>query len=123
MKGKGFVGTGLILVMTLLLSLVLVLFALLSFSAARGDLSLTNRMLELEQNYYAADREATLLLREFEASDYDFLSETIPMGELHALEVVFERQNGKAVVTAWNMIVLDDEAQGGEDFLPLWTFD
>lgn len=124
MKDKGYIGTGLILVMTLLLSLVLVLFSLLSFSASQGDISLTKRTLELEQNYYEADRQATLLLREFEQGNANYFAETIPMGELHALVVAFERENGQTVISAWNMIVLDsDDVMGDEDFLPLLTFD
>lgn len=124
MKESSTMGSGLILVMTLLMSIVLILFSMLSFTAAQSDLALSSRMLELEESYFEASHAATLLLREFEAGDLNYLAESIPMGEFHALEVVFERDyNGSAVVSAWNTIVIDDEAMGEEDSLPLLGFD
>jgi len=120
MRNKHTAGSGIILVMTVLMCLVLVLFSLLAFSAARSDYALSQRMVALEQEYYAADAIATEQLQGFGLSNEASFAATIPIGELHSLEIAFERQNGQVVITKWNTIVSDDSLLGTEDYLPLW---
>ena len=121
MRNKHTTGSGIILVMTVLMCLVLVLFSLLAFSAARSDYALSQRMVALEQEYYAADAEATILLREFAAGTAASFGRTIPIGEVHSLVVAFERQNNQVVITKWSTVVTDDSLLGSEDYLPLWN--
>ena len=120
MRNKDTAGSGIILVMTVLMCLVLVLFSLLAFSAARSDYALSQRMVTLEQEYYLADAEATHQLQLFAAGSDTSFEATLPVGELHGLEIAFERQNGQVVVTKWNTNVNDDSLLGREDYLPLW---
>jgi hypothetical protein len=120
MRNKHTAGSGIILVMTVLMCLVLVLFSLLAFSAARNDYALSQRMVALEQEYYAADAIATEQLQNFGLSNETSFATTIPIGELHSLEIAFERQNGQVVITKWNTVITDDSLLGSEDYLPLW---
>ena len=120
MRNKDTAGSGIILVMTVLMCLVLVLFSLLTFSAARSDYALSQRMVALEQEYYLADAEATNQLRLFAAGSDASFEGTLPVGELHCLEIAFERQGGQVVVAKWNTAIADDSLLGREDYLPLW---
>jgi len=120
MRNKHTAGSGIILVITVLMCLVLVLFSLLAFSAARSDYALSLRMVALEQEYYAADAIAAGQLTHFAMGTDPSFETTIPIGELHCLEIAFERQNGQVVITKWNTVITDDSLLGNEEFLPLW---
>lgn len=120
MKNRSF-GSGITLVMTVLLSLVLALFSVLSYSAARSDYALSARMVALEERYYTADYEATLALRDFIDGSAPSFSAEYALDSVRALAVTFVRGEDGVYITAWNTKIYDEDALGQEDALPVWS--
>ncbi|MEG2000330.1 MAG: hypothetical protein RR053_02925 [Evtepia sp.] len=112
-------GIGVITVFTVLIVLCLAVFSALTLSCARADLRLSQLNAEAVTAYYAADKQAQSLYRNFSLSNEPELETQIPISDSQALHLHLTRQPDTTIaILAWNTITLDQEPSSV--LLPVW---
>lgn len=110
-------GIGVASILTVLLVLTLSVFAALTLASARADLALSKINADTVSDYYAADREAARLYREFAAGAEASLQADIPMDRGMTLHIHLVREDAEVRILAWQVIAQEQE---GIEFLPVW---
>lgn len=112
------IGIGVISVLTVLLVLCLSLFAALTLTSAKADLSLSQRNAQQVTAYYEADAQAVALYEAFLSSDDAELETTIAMTEHQSLYLWLQRESdGSVVIRAWRTVPTETES---DDHLPVY---
>lgn len=116
------VGVGVLTILTVLLTLALAVFSVLTYSSAKADMALSNRNAETVTAYYAADAEALRQKADFLAGDGDEYESTIPMTEAQSLYIHLLRENdGSCTVLAWKTVPAETDGDSlEENYLPVW---
>lgn len=114
-------GSGIIVIVTILLVLVLSVFSALTVSTARADLALAQRGAHALQAYYAADGAAREELARFRAGDAPQFEQLFPINDMQGLYVHLERGPGENIaILNWQTVLIDDFANFTERTLPVW---
>lgn len=112
------IGVGVISVLTVLLVLCLSLFAALTLTSAKADLSLSQRNAQQVTAYYDADAQAVALYEEFLSSDDAELETAIAMTEHQSLYLWLQREaDGSVVIRAWRTVPTETES---DSHLPVY---
>lgn len=112
------IGVGVISVLTVLLVLCLSLFAALTLTSAKADLSLSQRNAQQVTAYYDADAQAVALYEEFLSSDEPELETTIAITEHQSLYLWLQQEaDGSVVIRAWRTVPTETES---DSHLPVY---
>lgn len=120
MKRASPAGIGVITILTVLLTLTLGTFAMLTLSSANADLRLSKAAADKTRVYYEADARAARIFAEFSAGSEASLETSVPISETQELILRFSRHGGHAVIDCWRVSVTEETP---DDSLPVWTGD
>lgn len=113
-------GVGVLTILTVLLTLALAVFSVLTYTSAKADLALSKRNAETVSAYYAADREARAQKKAFLASGEAEYEAAVPITETQSLYIHLLRESdGSCTVLAWKTIA-EDSGASMEENLPVW---
>lgn len=114
------VGVGVLTILTVLLTLALAVFSVLTYTSAKADLALSKRNAETVTAYYTADQEGIRQKAAFLKGGEPEHEATIPMTQAQSLYIHLRRENdGSCTVLAWKTISNNDGTTI-EDTLPVW---
>lgn len=112
-------GIGLVTILTVLLALVLAVFAALTLFTAQADARLSQANADAVTAYYAADALACAAQAEFAQGVEAELERTFPMTEAQSLYIHLRRTaEGGVERLAWQTVSSGQEIGG--DTLPIW---
>lgn len=114
-------GVGVLTILTILLVLMLAIFASLTFVSAKADLSLSQINADTVTAYYAADSKAAQMAREFAKGSESELFADIPITSMQNLHLELVRTEGNSYeILAWNVVSTSAAMDLEDPVLNVW---